>query len=128
MGSGIAQVCAQSGIRVIMNDISQESIDKALKNITWSVGKFIEKGKLFEDMKTILSRIETATDLSRAEETDLAIEAIFEELELKQEIFRKLDDVCKPQALIASNTSAIPISELAVVTKRSEKVVGLHFF
>ena len=128
MGSGIAQVCAQSGIQVILNDISQELIDKGMKNLAWSVDKFIEKGKLSEDRDTILSRIETTTDFSRASEADMAIEAVFENLDLKQEVFRKLDETCKPDALLASNTSAIPITELAAVTERQEKVIGLHFF
>lgn len=128
MGSGIAQVCAQSGMRVLLNDISQELIEKGLKNISWSVGKFIEKGKLSESKEVILGRIEAAIDFSRAGEANLAIEAVFENLNLKKEIFKKLDESCKPQSLIASNTSTIPITELASVTKRPEKVLGLHFF
>lgn len=128
MGSGIAQVCAQSGIRVLLNDVSQELIEKGLRNISWSVGKFIEKGKLSESKETILDRIEMAIDISKAREVDLAIEAVFENLELKKEVFRKLDEVLPPHALIASNTSTIPITELASVTHRAEKVLGLHFF
>ncbi|UCG65179.1 MAG: 3-hydroxyacyl-CoA dehydrogenase family protein [Deltaproteobacteria bacterium] len=128
MGSGIAQVCAQSGIQVILNDISQEPIDKGMKNIAWSVDKFIEKGKLSEDREIIMARIETITDFSRASEANMAIEVVFEKMDVKQEIFRKLDEACKPDALLASNTSAIPITELAAMTKRPEKVLGLHFF
>ena len=128
MGGGIAQVCGQSGIQVLLNDISQELIEKGLKNISWSVGKFVEKGKLSESKEVILSRIEAAIDFSRAEEVDLAIEAVFENLNLKQEIFKKLDKSCKPHALVASTTSTIPITELASVTSRPEKVLGLHFF
>jgi 3-hydroxybutyryl-CoA dehydrogenase len=128
MGSGIAQVCAQSGIQVILNDVSQEAIDQGLKNISWSVGKFVEKGKLSEQKETVLNRIEACSDLSNASEADLAIEAVFEKLELKQEIFSKLDQSCRDGALLASNTSAIPITELGGVTQRPEKVIGLHFF
>lgn len=128
MGSGIAQVCAQSGITVILNDISQEVIDKGLKNIAWSVSKFIEKGKLTEDKEIILNRISTDEDFSSAADVDLAMEAVFENLELKREIFRKLDEACQAKILLASNTSAIPITELASVTKRPEKVLGIHFF
>ncbi|MEW6377027.1 MAG: 3-hydroxyacyl-CoA dehydrogenase family protein [Thermodesulfobacteriota bacterium] len=128
MGSGIAQVCAQAGIQVFMNDVSQEILDRGLKNITWSVGKFIEKGKLKEDLKTIIGRIRTVTDLKNAAQVDLLIEAVFEKLDLKHEIFKKLEEVSRPEALIASNTSAIPITELATVTKRPERVLGLHFF
>jgi len=128
MGSGIAQVCAQSGIEVILNDVNQEAVNKGLKNIVWSVGKFIEKGKLSETKETVLGRIKTATDLSQAGDADMAVEAVFENLEIKQEIFRKLDEGCGPEALLASNTSAIPITELAAVTERPDKVLGLHFF
>jgi len=128
MGGGIAQTCAQSGIQVFINDVSQEILNRALKNISWSVGKFIEKGKVKENLETIMGRIKTGTDFTAAAQADLAIEAVFEKLDLKQEIFRKLDEVCRPEALLASNTSAIPITEIATVTKRPEKVLGLHFF
>ena len=128
MGGGIAQVCAQVGIQVFINDVSQEILNKALKNISWSVGKFVEKGKLKESLETIMGRIRTGTDFAAASRADLAIEAVFEKLELKQEIFKKLDEICGPGTLLASNTSAIPITELATVTKRPERVLGLHFF
>ena len=128
MGSGIAQVCAQTGIKVLLYDINPEALKKALENIDWSVGKFIEKGKVKEDKATIISRIKTVSDYSGISEADLIIEAVFEKLELKKEIFQKIDDSSAPEALIASNTSAIPITELACVTKRPERVLGLHFF
>ena len=128
MGSGIAQVCAQAGIHVNLNDVGQEALDKGLKNIAWSVGKFVEKGKLSEDKDTILERIQPVTDFSKAAEADMAIEVVFERKDLKQEIFKKLDQECGPNAIIASNTSAIPITELAAVTNRAEQVLGLHFF
>lgn len=128
MGSGIAQVCAQAGMQVTMSDLSEEALERAMKTITWSVGKFVDKGKLSEDKGTIMHRISTVTDITSAGDVDLAVEAIFEDIALKHEIFKKLDAVCPPETLIASNTSAIPISELAAVTKRPEKVLGLHFF
>ena len=128
MGSGIAQVCAQAGIQVCLFDISQEALDKGVKGITWSVGKFIEKGTLKEDLETVMGRIKTSSDLGKASEADLIIEAVFERLDLKQDVFRQIDEVAKPEALIASNTSAISITELAAVTKRPEQVLGLHFF
>ena len=128
MGSGIAQVCAQAGIRVILNDVSREMIDKGLQSIAWSVGKFIEKGKLTEEKETILNRIEATTDFSRSADADLAIEVVPENVKLKQEVFQKLDGVCRPDALLASNTSAIPITSLAAATQRPERVMGLHFF
>ena len=128
MGSGIAQVCAQSGITVILNDINREVIEKGLKNIAWSVSKFIEKGKLMEDKEIILNRISIDDDFSTAADADLALEVVFENLELKREIFSKLDETCQAKTVLASNTSAIPITELASVTKRPEKVLGIHFF
>jgi 3-hydroxybutyryl-CoA dehydrogenase len=128
MGSGIAQVCAQAGIQVFLNDVSPETLDKAIKNIEWSVGKFIEKGKLAEKKEAIIDRITPITELGSAKGIDLAIEAVFEQLELKQQIFEELDQICAPHTMIASNTSAIPISDLAAVTQRADKVLGLHFF
>ena len=128
MGSGIAQVCAQAGIHVFLNDVSREALAKAIKNIEWSVGKFIEKGKLAEKKETIIDRITPITDLDPANDIDLAIEAVFEQLELKQQIFEKLDQLCAAHTLLASNTSAIPISDLAAVTHRADRVLGLHFF
>ena len=128
MGSGIAQVCAQSGIQVILNDVSQAVIDKGLQGIAWSVGKFIEKGKLTEKKETILNRIEGTTDFSRGADADLAIEVVPENLKLKQEIFRKLDEACRSDAVLASNTSAIPITSLGSVTQHPDRVLGLHFF
>lgn len=128
MGSGIAQVCAQSGVDVLLNDISEEALKRALKNIGWSVGKFVQKGKLSESQETIMSRIKITTHFQSVEAVDFAIEAVFEKIELKLEVFNKLDQSCGPQSLIASNTSAIPITELAAATNRPEKVIGLHFF
>ena len=128
MGSGIAQVCAQAGLQVVINDISEEALGRARKTIAWSVGKFVEKGKVKEDADTIIGRISTATDFATAGDVDLAIEVVFENIDIKHEIFRKLDQACPAHALIASNTSAIPISELAGATQRPEQVLGLHFF
>jgi len=128
MGSGIAQVCAQVGINIILYDIKQEMIEKARENIAWSVSKLIEKGKIEEDKETILARIRIADDFSDAGTADLALEAVFEKLELKREIFQELDNCCPEQTLIASNTSAIPITELASATSRADKVLGIHFF
>ncbi len=128
MGSGIAQVCAQAGITVFLNDASGNALTKAIKTIEWSVDKFIEKGKLTEDKKTIVGRITPVRDLAKGTDVDLVIEAVFEQLELKQQIFEKLDHLCAAHALLASNTSAIPISDLAAATRRADKVLGLHFF
>lgn len=128
MGSGIAQACAQAGIEVTMQDLSPEAIEKSLKNIKWSVNKFVEMGKLKEDSGTVMGRIRAVAELSDAASADLIIEAVFEKLDLKQEIFRRIDGIAKADALMASNTSAIPITNLAAVTRRPERVLGLHFF
>jgi len=128
MGGGIAQVCAQAGIRVLLHDASPSALEKARKNIAWSVGKLIEKGNLSETQETILNRITPVDTLQPELDADLAIEAVFENIDIKRSIFKTLDDCCKPDTLIASNTSAIPITELAAATKRPEKVLGLHFF
>lgn len=128
MGSGIAQVSAQAGYRVYMNDISREALDRALKNIRWSVEKFVEKGKLTEPVEVIMARITPVTDYEAASQADLVIEAVFEKLDLKQEVFRKMDEIAPPHCIIATNTSAISVTELAAVTKRRDKVLGLHFF
>jgi 3-hydroxybutyryl-CoA dehydrogenase len=128
MGSGISQVCAQSGIEVLLYDTNPGAIEKALKGIEWSVGKFIEKDQLKEDMATVMARIQVVPDLSKAAGVDLVIEAVFEKLELKKEIFREVEKCCNPETLVASNTSAIPITELAAPLKNPERVLGLHFF
>jgi len=128
MGSGIAQVCAQSGLEVVLYDIEPEALKKALKNIEWSVGKFVEKGELKEEKGVVMGRIKTVTDFSDAGTSDLIIEAVFENLDLKKDIFGKMDSLAKPEALMASNTSSIPITEIAVATKNPARVLGLHFF
>jgi len=128
MGSGIAQVCAQAGLDVLLSDVSHEALEKALKNIEWSVGKLIDKGILGETRSTILSRISTIQDLEPGKDVDLAIEAVFENCELKQETFRRLDKICGPGTLFASNTSAIPITDIAAVIRRPDRFMGLHFF
>jgi 3-hydroxybutyryl-CoA dehydrogenase len=128
MGSGIAQVCAQAGLQVVLLDTTREVLMTGMEGISWSVGKLVEKGRLEESRETILDRISTTVDIGAAEDADLAIEVIFEDRELKQHVFKKLDDICKPETIFASNTSAISITELASVTKRPEQVIGLHFF
>ncbi len=128
MGAGIAQVCAQAGLEVILNDINQEILDKALRNIRWSLGKLIEKGKVSENIEVIIDRIKTFIDLNSVPQVDLVIEAVFEDLSIKQDVFKKIDDIFKGETIFASNTSAIPITEIAASTKRPERILGLHFF
>jgi len=129
MGGGITQVTAAAGHKVTMRDIAQEPLDKSMKEIERSLGKFVSKEKLTEDQaKKALANIETTTEMSGAAEADLVIEAVFEKIELKQDIFKQLDEVCKADCVLATNTSAISITSIASVTKRPENVVGMHFF
>jgi 3-hydroxybutyryl-CoA dehydrogenase len=128
MGSGIAQVCAQSGLEVVVYDIDKEALERAVKSVQWSVGKFVEKGELNEEKSVIMGRIKTVSDFSDAATCGLFIEAVFENIDLKREMFEKMDALARPEALIASNTSSIPITEIAIATKRPERVLGLHFF
>ncbi|SFN10203.1 3-hydroxyacyl-CoA dehydrogenase family protein [Thermodesulforhabdus norvegica] len=128
MGSGIAQVSAQAGYSVIMCDISREALDKATGNIRWSLEKFSEKGIIREPVDKVLDRITPTMEAEDASEADLAIEAVFENIDLKKEVFQKLDRILPEHAVLASNTSAIPITTLASVTNRRDRVLGLHFF
>ena len=128
MGGGITQVCAQAGYSVTMRDLTEEVLDKSLKAIHWSVGKLVEKGRVEGSVDEIMARISTTTDLSDAEDTDFVFEAIFENLEAKRELFEALDDICPEHAIFATNTSAIPVTEIAEATRRVPKVAGTHFF
>ena len=128
MGSGIGQVCAQAGMKVSLCDISGEALEKARKNISWSVGKFIEKGKVAGDLDAVMSRIEFTGDMKAAAAADLVMEAVFENIEVKRDVFTRLGSIVRPEALISTNTSAIPITELAAVVPNPERFLGLHFF
>ena len=129
MGSGIAQVSAVAGYDVIVQDMSSDALDRSKNIIEKSLNKFASKGKIDEsDVKAALGRIQYVTDLEEAcRDTDLIIEAIFENLDLKHETFKKIDAIAKPDAILASNTSALPITEIASVTGRGDKFIGLHF-
>jgi 3-hydroxybutyryl-CoA dehydrogenase len=128
MGGGIAQVCAQSGLDVYLYDIQKEALERAIKNISWSVGKLVEKGKVQGTMDKIMGRITTVNELGQAASTDLVIEAVFENMDIKRNVFKALNDHVGTDTLIASNTSAIPITELAIEVSHPERVLGLHFF
>ncbi len=129
MGGGITQISATAGYQVTMRDIAQEPLDKAMKEIERSLGKFASKGKITEDQaKQAIENITTTTEMSAAADADLVVEAVFEKIELKQDVFKQLDEVCKPECILASNTSAISITSIASVTKHPENVVGTHFF
>ncbi len=128
MGHGIAQVAAQAGFEVILRDIKDEFVQKGISRIDKFLSKSIEKGKLTEDeKKKIMGRIKGTTQLEDLKDVDLVIEAIFENVKVKKELFQNLDKVCKKDCVLASNTSTIPITDLASVTSRPEKFIGMHF-
>lgn len=130
MGGGIAQVSAQAGYEITMVDVKQEFIDRGMKAIKASLGKFAEKGKISQaDMEKALAAIHTSTNLKEAaKDADYVIEAVFERADVKRPIFEQLEEVCPKETILASNTSGIPISLLASATQRPEKVIGMHFF
>ena len=129
MGSGIAEVCARAGSSVVIHEINAEAAESALGRIQKSLARAIERGKLDDEEKDeILGRIDISTDLSDQADRQLVIEAATENESLKKEIFSDLDRVLGPDAIIASNTSSIPITRLAAATARPGQVVGLHFF
>lgn len=129
MGSGVAQVSAAAGYNVALQDIYSTALDKAKSGIEKSLGKLVSKGKLAEaDMKAAMDRIKFTTSLEEAcRDADLLVECVFENLELKQKMFQEFEKLCKPDAILGTNTSALPITEIASVTKRGDKVIGIHF-
>jgi len=128
MGSGIAQVAAQAGYSVLLYDLNESFASRALANIDKSLSKAIEKGKLNEaDKLNTLSRLSITTDMDRAAEVDLVIEAVTENVEVKKGVFLQLDKVCPEHTILASNTSSISLTQLAGFTKRPDKVIGMHF-
>ncbi|MFI6264716.1 3-hydroxyacyl-CoA dehydrogenase family protein [Micromonospora sp. NPDC051006] len=129
MGSGIAQVAAQAGWQVTLRDLDDTATGRGVAGIRKSLEKFAEKGKIeASEVETVLGRITPTTDLEAAADADIVVEAVFERLEIKHEVFRALDKICKSDAILATNTSAIPVTQIAAVTERPESVVGTHFF
>jgi len=129
MGSGIAQVAAQAGWTVTLRDLDDTTVVRGLEAIRGSLGRFAAKGAISgTDIEEVLGRITPTTDLEAAADADLVVEAVFERLDTKQDVFRTLDKVCRPDAVLATNTSAIPITQIAAATQRPESVVGTHFF
>lgn len=130
MGSGIAQVAAAAGYDVAVRDVGDEALKRGADGIRASLEKFAAKGRYTADeVEAALGRLSTTTDLAEAVDgADVVVEAVFENVEVKQEIFRELDRLAKPGAVLATNTSAIPITQIAAVTSRPQDVVGTHFF
>ena len=129
MGSGIAQCFASNGFDVVLCDIKDEFVNRGYKGIEKSLSKFVAKGKMEQaKMDEILGRLKLTTDNADAADCDLVVEAILENMDLKKELYKKLDEVCKPETILASNTSSLSITEIASATKRRDKVIGMHFF
>jgi len=128
MGGGITQVCAQAGYEVVMRDLTDEIVENGLKNIRWSVGKLVEKGKAQGTVDEIMERMQGTTEFTGAKDADFVFEAIIENLEAKRELFSELDKICPKHTIFATNTSAIPITNIAQATRRASKFVGTHFF
>ncbi len=128
MGNGIAQVCAVTGYHVTLVDIIPQQLERALANIRQSVDRLHEKGRLSDEQRqAALTNIATATDLEAAASADFVIEAAVERLEIKREIFARLDELTRPEVILSSNTSSISITALGAATRRPEKVIGMHF-
>lgn len=129
MGSGIVQAFAQKGYEVIVRDIKDELVQSGIVRINNGLSKLVSKGKMTEETKEdILSRISGTTDMNLAADCDLVVEAAIENMKIKKEIFAELDKICKPETILASNTSSLSITEVASATNRAEKVIGMHFF
>lgn len=129
MGAGIVQAFAQKGYEVIVRDIKDEFVERGLSGINKNLTRLVTKGKMTEESKEeILSRISGTTDMALAADCDLVVEAAIENMKIKKEIFAELDRICKPETILASNTSSLSITEVASATGRADKVIGMHFF
>ncbi|MBS1553013.1 MAG: 3-hydroxybutyryl-CoA dehydrogenase [Bacteroidetes bacterium] len=128
MGNGIAHTFAQFGYSVLLIDIKKEFLDKGIDTISKNLDRQVKKELITDEQKNItLANIKTSTDIKDSKDADLVVEAASENFEIKKKIFRDLDSVCKPEAILATNTSSISITEIAAVTKRADKVIGMHF-
>ena len=128
MGNGIVQVAAMSGLNVIMNDIAPQFVEKGMQTITKNLDRNVEKGKMARDERdAIVSRIKGTVELKDMASADFVVEAATERQDLKFQIFKNLDGICRPDVILATNTSSIPIGRIASQTKRPEKVIGMHF-
>jgi 3-hydroxybutyryl-CoA dehydrogenase len=129
MGAGIAQVCVQAGVETVGREVSEELGERARERIAHYLGRGVEKGRLTpEERDAALARLTTTTELADLAGCDLVVEAVVEELDAKRQLFRELEEVVAPEAVLATNTSALSVTEIASATERPERVVGLHFF
>jgi 3-hydroxybutyryl-CoA dehydrogenase len=129
MGSGIAQVAAQVGWDVTLRDLDDAATSRGVEAVRTSLARFVSKGTVTgEAAEEAVARITTTTDLDAAADADFVVEAVFESIDVKRDVFRALDKICRPGAVLATNTSAIPITQIAAATERPESVVGTHFF
>lgn len=128
MGSGIAQVFAQSGFSVYLNDMNEAALDKGIKNIEKLLTRSVEKGRITEEEKTAtISRLTPSTSLQDAKNCDLVVEAVIENMDIKTSVFKQLDEITPEHTILASNTSSLPITEIASATNRPSQVIGMHF-
>lgn len=128
MGSGIAQVCAMNGYRVILHDLKEEYTEKGMQAIKKNLARQVEKNKMdSREMEETIGRLELSSDIDNAAKADLIIEAAVENMEVKSQLFAELDQLAAEHAILATNTSSLPITEIAAATKRPEKVIGMHF-
>ena len=129
MGNGISQTAANAGFDVVMCDVSADFVERGLANIGKSLDRFVKKETMTEEQKSeVLGRIKTTTNFDDLAGCALVVEAATENFDVKRQIFEKLDQICVPEAILSSNTSSISITKIAAVTKRPEKVIGMHFF
>lgn len=129
MGNGIAQTAANAGFDVVMCDVKPEFVERGIANISKSLDRFVKKETMTEDQKTeVLGRIRSTTDLTDLKDCSLVVEAATENFDIKKQVFEQLDTICGPGSILSSNTSSISITKIAAVTKRPDKVIGMHFF
>lgn len=129
MGRGIAQVASQTGCDVVMRDIEMRFVEGGIKKIDSFLSKSVEKGKIdTKEKDAIMGRIKGTLDMADFKDVDFVVEAVIEDLELKKDVFKELDELCRPDVVLATNTSSMSITEIGVSTKRPDKVCGMHFF
>ena len=129
MGNGIAQLAAQIGCDVVMRDIEDAFVERGMKSIDKFLSKSVEKGKLeAKEKDTIMGRIKGTTDMADLKDVDFLVEAVLEDLDLKKKVFKELDELCRPEVVLSTNTSSMSITEIANATSRPDKICGMHFF